>query len=89
MEAKVKKTDKQRIRSAALQMDKPFTVTVLKMRLPDLVFGSAAPKGKDWRDVLDRMVAEGVLVVHSQGASIPVGGGEFGKLRQYVVKEVL
>jgi hypothetical protein len=80
------KTTKQRIREAALTMDKPFTVQTLKSRLPDLVFTSAAPKGREWRRLLDEMVAEGVLVVHSQGASIPAGGNEGDdKQRQYVV----
>ena len=82
----MKKTDKQRIRSAALQMDKPFTVTALKMSLPDLVFGSAAPKGKDWRNVLDEMVAEGKLSIRELGANAPLGGNEGDeKQRQYVV----
>lgn len=73
---RMRKKDRQRIRETALQMDKPFTVTALKMRLPDLVFGSAAPKGKEWRSVLDEMVVEGALTVYKQGASAPLGGNE-------------
>ena len=80
------KKDKQRIREAALAMDKPFTVTALKAKLPDLVFGSASPKGKDWRKVLDEMVAEGTLTVREKGNSIPAGGSEGDeRQRQYAV----
>lgn len=80
------KKNKQRIREVALTMDKPFTVTALKMRLPDLVFGSAAPKGKDWRTVLDEMLIEGVLAIDAQGTGIPAGGEEGDeKQRRYVV----
>ena len=77
---------KQRIRSTASSMDKPFTVTALKMKLPGLVFKRGAPKGKEWRTVLDEMVAEGSLAVHEQGASAPLGGTEGDeKQRQYIV----
>lgn len=83
---KMKKSDKQRIRETALAMDKPFTVQTLKGRLPDLVFTSAAPKGKEWRGILDEMVTKGALSVYKQGASIPLGGSEGdGMQRQYVV----
>jgi DNA-binding phage protein len=81
----MRKKDRQRIRETSLQMDKPFTVTALKMRLPDLVFGSAASKGKDWRNVLDEMVVEGALTVYKQGASAPLGGNEGDeKQRKYM-----
>src|ERR1035441_3034954 len=80
------KATKQRIREAALTVDKPFNVTALKMRLPELVFGSAAPKGKDWRNVLDEMLAQGKLSIHQHGANVPLGGTEGDeKQRQYVV----
>lgn len=80
------KATKQRIREAALTMGKPFNVTALKMRLPDLVFGPTAPKGKEWRNLLDEMVTEGALSVYKQGATIPQGGSEGDeRQRQYMV----
>lgn len=82
----MKKIDKERIREAALATDKPFTVTALKMRLPDLVFTSAAPKSKEWRNLLDEMVAEGKLSIREHGAKALLGGTEGDeKQRQYVV----
>ena len=82
------KHDKQRIREAALLMDKPFTVQTLKNNLTDLVFSSRAPKSREWRNVLEEMITEGLLAVHAQGERIPLGGTEGGGRRREYKKPV-
>ena len=72
---------KQQIRDAALAMGVPFTLTGLKMKLSTLVMGSASPKSREWRDVLDELVSEGKLVVVENGAAAPLGGSE-GQARE-------